>query len=486
VFRNLPPYLQERIAGALNEKVLDAPAFNSRDTEAGVDVPLRDLPEGVQRRFRDAIRGYDSPAAQSQDLTVRFANLGSAVLAAVASGGEPLFDGNALFSHFTGYGMGGMDFSPDTLLRGLDHEWFTSPRFPQKRIPEHWKPLLEYAKSRVWENAPLEARPYSPMPEAVQRRSALLDVLANEGGAEIVADYHSARPSGINSAKFDELRRSLPDRITSEVKEKVVGEVLNGVASWYDASWKASVASPGVYLVRNNRWYRDDLLEVPNKLLDRWIAHRHSRMTVEDVRPFKPGTRIYTTGRDGRSRAEVVRATAPVPDGAAAPPKQRRAVYLTAHRMTPEQLQGHLDWQAEVVAALTPAQVAHGLRSAVPEEGRGIPRPARGDAPDAAMAEVVRLTTGNRPLFSFDADEIVRRRPLLEFYALLDPAARAALIAGTLDPSRLTDPQREKATALLPSLNGTGGTLGLDARRSRLVLRPATPDAGTRAPGGQP
>lgn len=466
LFQGLPPELQERIAGALHEKALDGGSSGSLDTEVGVDVLLRYLPDAIQSQLRDTLREYHSPSADSPNLTVQFTNLGRTLLASVSDGGQPLFDGNAVFHQHIGAALG---FSPDTLMRGLDHSTIADLGFSQDQIPKHWKPLIEYAKSRVWDNGPLE-RVGRRLTDDL-RRPVVLEILAEELAIPLVADYHSATREGLSRTEVEAARAAFPDRIASEGREKVLAGELDRVAARFDASWKRA---SGVYLVRNNRWYRDDLLEVPNKPLDRWIAHRRSRMVPLVTWAPTSRTRTSVASPVGRPQGQVIPTVRPA--AASAPLNLRRMSYPPPARMTAVQLQEHLDWEAEVVAELTPLQVSYGLGNAVAEEGRGVPRAAQGETPEEAMAEVVRQTTGRR-VFTQDARQIIARRPLLEFYALLDRASRAALIAGTLDPGRLTARQREKAVGLLAALaqeGETGRTLGLDSGFRRLVLRDPT------------
>jgi hypothetical protein len=196
-------------------------------------------------------------------------------------------------------------------------------------------------------------------------------------------------------------------------------EELDYRALEQDMSWKKRPDS--IYLFRNNRWYRDDYLEVPAPLLRRWLARQD---------PAGSGKK---------------------PDTAGTPTAQIR------------RLKEQMDREAEIVRALTPWQIANGLTHYVQEEGS---RPFDPSKPAYTW----------RP-FQMVADSILSKYNTILFYASLNSAQRTALFEGRLPFGVLTPAQQQQAMYILPELQAFAGSptsapilLGVASEKLQAVL----------------
>lgn len=115
------------------------------------------------------------------------------------------------------------------------------------------------------------------------------------------------------------------------VVKRPLATELDGMASKRDVSWRKD--ADGVVLIRNNRWYRDDDLEVPQPLLRRWFAtllqSRRQYMATQEAVPVVP--------QSPEERAAAVRQM--------------------------------WDWTTEVFSTLTPWQMRNGLALFQPAAG---------------------------------------------------------------------------------------------------------------------
>jgi len=283
--------------------------------------------------------------------------------------------------------------------------------------PPEWKQLATYQRSRVWPNLlPKLPREDGRPQQFVISRAAQTDWLGEQGHMEYVCDYYShggyERP---------------PEQKKLPVKRPLATE-MDGMAAKRDVSWKRD--ADGIVLIRNNRWYRDDGLEVPQPLLRRWFAALL------------------------RSRQREVAAQAAIP-----PVPQSAAGQAGVIKQT-------WDWAAEVVGALTPWQIHNGLALFQPEEKDLAPQ---NDATAAKLFEKLKHQVpqpGEVVPPGFDAfTEVTRKPPFFEatypmkdcphtvhLYESLDEAGRAALLAGRLPVSALSPGQLTEATSLIPLL----------------------------------
>jgi hypothetical protein len=169
-------------------------------------------------------------------------------------------------------------------------------------------------------------------------------------------------------------------------------------------SWKRQIDD--IYLFRDNRWYRDDELEVPNARLKQWI------------RAWADVNSIYKQPLDR---------TAQIP-----------ADY--AVRV--------LDLWSEMVGNLTLWQLNNGLKYTVTGDGAQKTISAEFEI-KTIMGEampVLQLPFGNL------ADLLMDDRNVLRFYAGLSQEDRAALLAGKLACDALSPADQKMAAYLQPRL----------------------------------
>ena len=135
---------------------------------------------------------------------------------------------------------------------------------------------------------------------------------------EYVCDYYSH-----GGYTMPEDQKKLP------VKRPLATE-MDEMAAKRDVSWKKD--EDGITLIRNNRWYRDDNLEVPQPLLRRW----------------------FNALLQARRQETAAQAAVPVVPQS---PQERAAA-----------LKQNCDWAVEVYSTLTPWQIRNGLGLFQPEE----------------------------------------------------------------------------------------------------------------------
>jgi hypothetical protein len=199
---------------------------------------------------------------------------------------------------------------------------------------------------------------------------------------------------------------------------------LDRRADEQDMSWKRQ--ADNIYLFRNNRWYRDDELEVPNTLLQRWMVE---------------------FARQDHDRPQLAFREAPLP-------------HAYAQRV--------LNLRAEMVSMLTPWQLANGLKFFSYRPQADVkPLPFGPDGPPtlAAMGAHVRLTRASPaksrpepeprdiqfPFFAL-ADTLLGDHNTLRFYAGLSEEQRTALLAGQLPYTGLDAGGQQMARYLAPML----------------------------------
>ena len=296
--------------------------------------------------------------------------------------------------------------------------------------PPEWRQLAAYRRSRIWPNTlpKLPPRAHDDRSPIVSR-AAQTDWLGEQGHMEYVSDYYADYFSNGGYA-MPEAQRKLPVR-------RPLAKELDEIAAQHDVSWTKD--ADGVYLVRNNRWYRDDGLEVPQPLLRRWFAL------------------LLQTRRQDAAQAERLQAAAP-PAPQPAPqirpqsPEERTAV-----------MKRTWDWAAEVFSTLTPWQVYNGLALFQPEE-RDLA--AQNDASEKRGEELRRFippSAGSsgwsiisfntqRPPFSGAVGALKGLPHTVQLYAGLDDAQRTALLEGRLPASALSPSQLAQAVSLQPLL----------------------------------
>ena len=297
--------------------------------------------------------------------------------------------------------------------------------------PPEWKQLAAYQHARIWPNILPKLPPENHHAwQPTISRAAKTDWLGEQGHMEYVSDYYSQ-----GGYAMPEEQKKLP------VKRPLATE-LNEIAAKHDVSWAKD--TDGVYLVRNNRWYRDDGLEVPEPLLRQWFNALLQTRRAEIARREAAAQTAAQTGTQAKAQT---------PPGPPQTPAERRV----AQRQM-------LDWGAEVFSTLTPWQIRNGLARFQPEEKD---LASQNDATAANLEENLKhyVPQGIVPP-GFDAFADATRRPpflmavlmlkgfprTIQLYGSLTDAERTALLGGRLPIPDLNTSQLAQATALQPFL----------------------------------
>lgn len=385
VFNALPAALQERIANQIDE----LPWYGLRGTvrastmdENAVVIDLNTLPDSLRRQFGGTT---DAPGGD-QGLNTRdfvtFINFGNAVNATVVS-----LDGSRIRE------AASFDFpltSDSIPMRLNQSDLPVEVKKRGKSAPPNWRELAAYQVSRVWAN---DAPPPAP-PREAPNRIEMQEWLAETQGLEFVSDYYTAF-RGVTDFKVDKLTGSLK----AELDWQAIAQ---------DISWKRLEGS-GIYLFRNNRWYRDDLLEIPVPILKRWIGYKKN--VIERQLQWEKARITPTT------------------------------------QMWRDLFRSEFDALADAVYALTPWQLFNGLGNVV------VPQD---DIPLSPMEQMVAKADADnnrrarpRIAFYYDIFGILFNYRTLLFYGSLDRDQRSALFDGRLDPNALTPVQSQQAFQLL-------------------------------------
>ncbi len=269
---------------------------------------------------------------------------------------------------------------------------------------------------------------------------------------EYVCDYYSH-----GGYEMPAEQKKLP------VKRPLATE-LDEMAAKRDVSWTKD--ADGVYLVRDNRWYRNDGLEVPQPLLRRWF-----------------GALLQAR------RAQIARQAAAAPASTSVPPSP--AEWTAA-------LKQNWDWVAEVYSTLTPWQIRNGLSLFQPEEKdlAGL-----NDATEAKLNEKLkhyvpepeevilpgtdRFAEESRiPPLWWAVNALKGFPHTAQFYGSLDDAGRTALLEGRLSPTSLSPSQMAQAASLQPLLAQAMQSFPIDSLSLRLLPRASSPSR--LAPGEVP
>jgi len=371
-FRMLPAPLQEAIANKLSANFFYG-GLGGEMEEGAIVVPFGDLPEQIQEKVRENGSAFFHEKNRGftwDDVAIRFNNAGKVVTANLI-----LPNGFSTLIAGTTVGM-----SPDAEALSLDHRWLEARvRQLGKLAPTTWKELVAFHQSRVWQNDPPATKPKPGLPP---RRVEVLQWLADKAQIEFVADYYS------------QLQRPLPDAEKERPLAQPLKAELDYRAAEQDTSWKKR--PDNIYLFRNNRWYRDDYLEIPAPMMRRLFALRFA-------------------GEQGRAHGDASSVT------------------------ESEQLKQQMDWDAEAARVLTPWQIGNGLSWFMPDE--------------LVMAAAQNSAAIPLPFpFAQDAARILRHYNTVRFYANLNAQARAELMENRLPFAALTPVQQEAAIDLLPIL----------------------------------
>ena len=387
VFNTLPVALQEQIAGQIIDTALydQRGSFTSSEMQEGALLfPLTAFPDEMRQRFGVVPKDGQGNARSEEKVYVRFSNFGWRVEASFVT-----IEGKYLRS----VGTLSVTRTPDMIPISLNQT--DLPKEVKKRgkeAPLAWRELAAFQQSRVWPNDLPKSTAKRERPNRIEMQEALVE----KEGVEFVSDYYTAR----------DVTNVQPEKLTRPLKEE-----LDWEAQAQDMSWKQEAQS-GLYLFRSNRWYRDDLLEIPAPILQRWMEYRKRQIALElerNKQGIKPTTEIY------------------------------RADFLA-----------ELDWIADFVTALTPWQLFNGLANVV----------VSSDAlPLSGMEQAIQKVQQGRnnrsyPRRPFDQDRlgIQALYHTLVFYGSLSHEERVALLAGRIDANSLMPALQQQARYILPAL----------------------------------
>ena len=484
LFHTLPPALKEQIASNMDDNAfykVGETGYGSGGEQFGTVGWLSQMPPETQEKFKAAMQDYiTNHLAQLPPALQKYATQAQKDLAA--------FDPSRVYFLFQNHGLGVMATpfnappSASTILDmsvprtenypalSLDQTeladevyggTLTGPGFKKwadklrkqgdaaphewKHVmylvygmgdaaPEEWKQLAAYRRSRVWPNTlpKLPPRAHDDRSPMISR-AAQTEWLGEQGHMEYVCDYYS---DYISNGGY-----TMPAEQKKLAVRRPLATELNEIAARHDVSWSKS--EDGVYVVRNNRWYRDDGLEVPQPLLRRWFAlllqtRRQDAAQAEKIQAATP--------------AAVQPARQPAPQTRPQPPEERMAV-----------MKQTWDWAAEVFGTLTPWQVYNGLALFQPEE-RDLA--AQNDASQKRGEELKRYippSTGSsgfrmvlfgtqEPPFNPAIAALTGLPHTVQLYAGLDDTQRTALLGGHLPTSALSPSQIAQAISLQPLL----------------------------------
>lgn len=369
--------LYQALPAALQEKIADQMALNSFfgvnltssfPKEGGATVALKDLPPAAQEIARAG-----SPALQNNpEARIHFSNFGFGIVAQLVETGTNWKSVAPVLSARRTASMAVLSLDQKGLMRQVKQLG--------KDAPEAWKRLAAYQESRVWQNdLPVLQGGEYPNP----RRAEVLIWLADKARLEFIADFHSTPHRALLTSE-----RRLP--LSRPLKAE-----LDYQAAVQDMSWQTT--ADGVYLFRNNRWYRDDVLEVPATLLRKWQQ--------------APPAALYGKRMTTQTPREEVLA----------------------------QIKLELETQAQIVETLSVWQVSNGLLYYVDEK---VSRTY-----DREFNREVRMP------FAFTGVRLQQHLNTVRFYASLSAEQRDALIAGRLAVRSLTPDQQKQALFLLPELS---------------------------------
>jgi hypothetical protein len=382
-FYHLSDRLKERIASHCLPNSFYRKSMNQSNfsQESSFAVSWRELPPLLQTRLEQRM-----PMLLAEGSRIRFFNHGLGVVANLEKPAE----------RWSGtLGSLAVHPFPDAICLSLDHsslERYAS--MTGRKISSNLERLIAFHKKRVWKN---QLPNVLPAPPPLPHRSDWLTWLGKTTDIEFVTDYYSDNTVPLRrSAKAGELRRSL-------------AEELNEQAANLDFSWKKSTSE--IYLVRNNRWYRDDALEVPSRVLNPLLEQLAQMNKALEATEKQDGVDVG--------------------------------------------LQAQIDFAAEIVQQLTPWQIANGLTYYVQEQGNKFDP----DQPGQVW----------RP-FANIAERTLNEYNTILFYAGLNGQQRKVLWDNALPLHSLTPKQQAEVVRICSDIaeaknGGEGIYLGLQPYR---------------------
>jgi hypothetical protein len=244
--------------------------------------------------------------------------------------------------------------------------------------PADLKELARYQESRFWPN-PKPSDPTALRPQPFNRAD-VLNWLGQRADIEFISDYYD--------------KGGIPFHPKAPVKQPI-DDSINDIAWGLDFSWKKE---GDIYLFRNNRWYRDDRLQVPDALAQQLLAQQKDLLPPD---ANDPKATVEWLGRVG-----------------------------------------------QLLANLSPWQIANGFRWLTKER---LSANINTD-PVHPLANFSLQTMLNRYPFCQLADVVLGERVLAQFVAALAPEQKQQLVQGVLPFDSLSPALRQVATYLSPGV----------------------------------
>ena len=433
-FRKFPTALVEKMADRINlDHYLNSNGYSNFDNEGALPLLLGDLPpfatEYLKRKLASSVALSDQLNRIGFDklgIELQFRGSGLVLSVLPPGGTSPWMLANS--SYFSN--------DPFNVLISPYHEGLPScyKQFPQFLTPRI-QLLLKYEIERVWANTLPKLQRHAVNNMRVRPvRWQKLRWISEKGNIEFISDYHSA--SGFPLKDY-EMKMGLKRTVDAE---------LNEVAELHDLSWKKR--SDNLYLVKNNRWYRDDYIEVPDAFLRKLMA-----MEL----PFLESDYPMNAAKKG----------VPQKPEAKAELKTEPKLLSEADRMRLS-----MDRAAEIASKLKPWQIATGLKFYFPDEKAILSETMRKTAKEkiefekrsevaeqhsrelfaAQNSRELPVYRNEEGLFTKDVSYIMSRYRTVLFYAALSKELRTRLLGDGLPFEDLNANQRDQAVWILPQI----------------------------------
>jgi hypothetical protein len=380
----LSPELQERLAGQNTDYMFYSGSFGGEKVEGALVLPWKSLPgecrDALDKQF-GRWRVENAPEGEER-LSVRLQNIGSMISVQLNAPSGNSTQGNVDVRTFQNI--------PTLRIKHGRLKFFF--RSLKDKTPPAWRTLDKFAAASVWKT-PEVKKPYPQWFQQFQRqfyRESLPEVLNRlheTTGAEFVVEcptvpYNMSR----NGAKITTTVPPMTAKMPTDIDQ-----ILPVLADKEDKSWRKS--EEGIFLMRGNRWYRQDAAIVPETKLLAW------RKTL------------------AAQKVKVGEVAAP---------------------QSPEEIRQMMDLDSEIVTALSVWQIAEGLKLVsvlLPPDPEDPKAPPRWTHPFAQMS--LRL---------------LRSRHTLHWYAGLNPNLRDLLLQGRLPASALTSAHQSQLAFIFPDV----------------------------------
>ena len=434
LFSRLPLPLVEKMAERINlDHYLNSNSYNNFDDEGALPLLLGDLPPFFTKYVKQKLTpnvaisdqlnriGFDKLGIELQ---FRGSTLELSVLPPGISSPYPI--ANSVY----------ISNDPFNVLIAPYHEGLpqTFKSFPQFLTPSI-QLLMKYENERIWKNTlPKIYRLYINFGRVRPVRWQKLRWLSEKGNIEFLSDYHST--SGF-PLKDNEMKLGLKRTVDAE---------LNDIAELHDVSWKKR--TDNLYLVKNNRWYRDDYIEIPDSFLRKLMA-----MELPDLEPAY-AIKAAKKGDPQKPEAKTEFKTDPKPLSEA------------------DRMRLSMDRAAEIASSLKPWQIATCLKFYFPDEKAILSETVRKAAKEkieyqeridiarqSQREEFAAQNSRQLPasydmegLFTKDVVFIMSRYRTILFYASLSKELRKKLFERGLPFEELNANQRDQAIWILPQI----------------------------------